>query len=95
MTTICCHNEIDIGEFSDTDILEEAAKIILSHRARSKPDSERAAEAWELVQIAVDHVAGAVGVVIPDERQLPPASTAARITSIEALRAFNSRNQQH
>lgn len=80
---------VEIDEFSDEEILEAAASII--ERLTKEPKRDNPAYAVEYEHI--DAIAQKVGQSI-SERELPPASTAARIHSMEMLRNYLGRKNQ-
>lgn len=91
--TVSVDVDCSLHQFDDADILRYAAELVVAHHATKQPDeASYARDSWNKVDAAVDEVAKACGTfptIGPDGQEYPyPPSTAAQITSIDALRAL-------
>lgn len=88
-TTITVDAEVHISEFDDDVVLEAAIQAVVTHKGRAKPTHPDQVKYWEATDSLVERLAKVLGInTRPD---LPPASTAAGVTSMEHLRALCGR----
>jgi hypothetical protein len=91
MPSVTAQSEVYLSEFDDDDIIERAIEIVKEHQKRrasqSKWDRDKAME----LDGDIEELAKALGAMTFVGDGLPPASTAARITSMDALRAYTKK----
>lgn len=89
-----CH-DVSVEEFCDDVILEAALGVIERHRKVPEPDKglilSRIYDLWFENEKLMQRIAAALGVDMQSD--LPPASTAARIKSLDDLRAFAAKSK--
>lgn len=89
MATVRADVEVDIDEFEDSEVLDAALAIVRNHKSQVKPDYPPRLKLWEATEAQVERLASVLGIAAhPD---MPPASTAASVTSLDQLRAICGR----
>lgn len=82
--TIRVDAEVDIDEFDDDVVLEYALEVIMAHKMRQA--SGRPGDSWDAIQALVERLAAVLGIT-----DMAPASTAAKVQTMEQLRALCGR----
>lgn len=87
--------DVYLDQFDDDDILKAAREIVVHHRLTKEPDpGSYGRDEWAKTDAAISELATGMCMsqpVLEGHPDWPPPSTAAKITSIEELRALCGR----